>query len=165
MRSLDQCRGRATHRVEEHVVVGRPREPDERSGGGGPQRRRQMLDFVLAVAHALVAEAQRENRLIWQQCEPDLDRTLLDYLPAMIAALRDAALNGALSIDAAVGRLPNLPCYDAVAQFALATTPRLNLARQRERRLNRAGARRHAFEQIQCLARWRPAVPRSNDHK
>src|SRR5437879_5142198 len=76
-----------------------------------------MRDFVIAMAHVLVAEPHRDEELALNLSGPQLHiRRVRVEPPRMVAAFLDAAFDCPLQIDAPVFRLPNLSCDDAKAQ-------------------------------------------------
>src|SRR6266481_2071154 len=99
MRAFDQDRSRTTQRVKHDVVGSRLTQYRERRSDRGTQRTGAMRDLVLAMAHPLIADADRENRFVREHRGPELDvGGLLVEPPQMIAPFDDSLLDRALEI-------------------------------------------------------------------
>ena len=72
--ALGQDGARAAHGVEHHLARLDFRRPDHCCSDGGPQRSRQMLHLVLAMAHRSVRKPQAADGRGAVNRQPDLDR-------------------------------------------------------------------------------------------
>ena len=97
MRPLDQHGAGAAQRIEHDIVVARRRRAI-------PSRRRPraaatgaMRGLVLAMAHPLVAEPERQDEFVREHRGPELDFCIVaGQAQSMVAALADSAFDRAL---------------------------------------------------------------------